>query len=133
MEEPCLGTYGGPVSPDIVLGGFEGTAYQNASTLIITFVVNNYKDKSKLSKAMVWEKRFIEFMQDYVKDPRNGNLSISFSAERSVEDEINRESDTDIYTIVVSYLIMFAYITVALGRVDFKDCSRLLVSKPMYA
>ena len=51
MEEPCLGTYGGPVSPDIVLGGFEGTAYQNASTLIVTFVVYDYKDESKLSKG----------------------------------------------------------------------------------
>ena len=81
LEEPCLGTYGGPISPDIVLEGFEGTAYQNASTLIITFVVNNYQDKSKLSKAMAWEDAFIRFMRDYVEDPKNANLTISFGAD----------------------------------------------------
>ena len=81
LEEPCLGTYGGPVSPDIVLGGFEGTAYQNASTLIVTFVVYDYKDESKLSKAMAWEDAFIRFMRDYVEDSKNANLTISFSAD----------------------------------------------------
>ena len=127
LKEPCLSAYGGPINPNLVLGGFEGTAYQNASTLIITFVVNNHKDKTKLKKAMAWEKKFIEYMKDYTKNRENRNLTISFSAERAIQDELNRESATDIYTILVSYLIMFAYITVALGQVDCKDCSRLLV------
>ena len=113
--------------PDMVLDGFDGKAYQNATTLIITFVVNNHKDTTKLKKAMAWEKAFIEFMKDYTKDPKNENLTISFTAERAIQDELNRESATDIYTILVSYLIMFAYITVALGQLDCKDCSRLLV------
>lgn len=115
------------MGPNLAFGGFEGTAYQNASTLIITFVVKNHKNTTKLKKAMAWEKAFIEFMKDYTKDPKNGNLTISFTAERAIQDELNRESATDIYTILVSYLIMFAYITVALGQLDCKDCSRLLV------
>ena len=32
-------------------------------------------------------------------------------------DEINRESTTDIYTIAVSYLLMFLYITLFLGHI----------------
>ena len=108
------------------MGGFNGTAYENASTLIITFVVNNHKDKSKLTKALAWEKEFLKYMHDYVNDPQNDNLNISYSAERSIQDELDRESDTDIYTIIVSYLIMFLYVTVALGQ--YRDCSTILVS-----
>ena len=123
MKEPCLGAYGGPVAPNIALGGFNGTAYQNATTLIITFVVNNHKDKSKLGKALAWEKAFLEYMKSY----ENENLAISFSAERSIQDELDRESNTDIVTILVSYLIMFLYITVALGQ--FTDCNRIMVNR----
>ena len=37
--------------------------------------------------------------------------------QRSIVDEINRESTTDIYTIAVSYLLMFLYITLFLGHI----------------
>ena len=124
---PCLAEYGGPVDPNIALGGFNGTAYENATTLIITFVVNNYQDKSKLNKAMAWEKAFLEYMEKYVKERSNKDLIISFSAERAIQDELDRATNTDIITIFVSYMIMFLYITVALGQ--FKSCSRFLVSK----
>ena len=125
VQEPCLGEFGGPVSPNIVLGGFNGTAYQEATTLIITFIVNNHKDKSKLAKALAWEKAFIDFMKKYNSSQINSNLTISFSAERSIQDELDRESNTDIVTILVSYLIMFLYITVALGQ--FNGCERFMV------
>ena len=128
---PCLGAYGGPVNPNIALGGFDGTAYENASTLIITFVVNNHQNKSKVTKAMAWEKAFLDYMKEYVKNSSNKNLTISFSAERAIQDELNRESNTDIITIFVSYMIMFLYITVALGQ--FKSFSRILVSKEFFA
>ena len=131
LNEPCLGAYGGPVNPNIALGGFNRTAYENATTMIITFVVNNYQDKSKLKKAMAWEKAFLEYMKEYVQNSSNRNLTISFSAERAIQDELERESDTDIITIFVSYMIMFLYITVALGQ--FKSCSRILVSKEFFA
>ena len=41
-------------------------------------------------------------------------------------DELERESKSDVLTIAVSYLIMFAYITIALGQVN--SCSHLFVS-----
>lgn len=62
-----------------------------------------------------------------MKDYENPNLTISFSAERSIEDEINRESNSDISTIVVSYVIMFVYISLALGHIQ--SFRRLLVSR----
>uniref|UniRef100_A0AAY5EZC2 SSD domain-containing protein n=1 Tax=Electrophorus electricus TaxID=8005 RepID=A0AAY5EZC2_ELEEL len=114
FHDPCMGTFGGPVFPWLVLGGYEGTAYSNATALVITFPVNNYlKDTDKLGKARAWEKEFVEFLKNY----SNPNITVAFNSERSIEDEIDRESNSDISTIVVSYAIMFIYVSVALGRI----------------
>ena len=54
------------------------------------------------------------------------NLSIAFTSERSIQDEISRSSEADVVTILLSYCLMFAYIAVGLGQ--FKSVSRILVS-----
>lgn len=60
-----------------------------------------------------------------MKNYDNPNLTISFSAERSIEDEINRESNSDVHTVVISYAVMFVYISIALGHI--KSVARVLV------
>lgn len=60
-----------------------------------------------------------------MKSYNNPNLTVAFSAERSIEDEIDRESNSDISTIVISYAIMFIYISLALGHIH--SFRRLLV------
>lgn len=60
---PCLGEYGGPILPFTALGGFlngsqilgENPPYKDASTLVISLVVNNFYDKEKVEKAKAWE------------------------------------------------------------------------------
>uniref|UniRef100_A0AAY4BYF5 SSD domain-containing protein n=1 Tax=Denticeps clupeoides TaxID=299321 RepID=A0AAY4BYF5_9TELE len=122
LHDPCMGTFGGPVFPWLILGGYDATNYNNATALVITFPVNNYhNDTKKLGKALAWEKEFIDFVKNY----SNPNLTIAFSSERSIEDEINRESESDISTILVSYIIMFVYISLALGHIQ--SCRRVLV------
>uniref|UniRef100_A0A8D0Q6J2 SSD domain-containing protein n=1 Tax=Sus scrofa TaxID=9823 RepID=A0A8D0Q6J2_PIG len=122
LHDPCLGTFGGPVFPWLVLGGYDDQNYNNATALVITFPVNNYyNDTEKLQRAQAWESEFINFVKNY----KNPNLTISFMAERSIEDELNRESNSDLFTILISYAIMFLYISIALGHI--KSCSRLLV------
>ncbi|KAM9308837.1 NPC intracellular cholesterol transporter 1 [Gastrophryne carolinensis] len=122
LHDPCLGTFGGPIFPWLVLGGYDGENYNNATALVITFPVNNFhNDTEKINRARAWEKEFIRFLENY----NNPNLSIAFSAERSIEDEINRESSSDVSTVLVSYALMFAYISLALGQ--FVQWSRILV------
>jgi len=58
----------------------------------------------------------------------NLTLDVVFSAERSIEDEINRESGADVMTIITSYLIMFAYVAIALGKLGNCSLSGLLVN-----
>lgn len=78
LKESCLASFGGPVDPNFVLDGFNGTEYKNATTIIINFVVIDYTEKSKQAEVMVWEKAFKEYMRDYVQDASNRNLTITY-------------------------------------------------------
>ena len=55
----CLAPYGGPVEPGLALGGFEGSDYSQATGLSISFLVNNYHNKTLLQPAMEWELRLV--------------------------------------------------------------------------
>ena len=55
----CLAPYGGPVEPGVALGGFKGSDYDQATGLAITFMVNNYHNKTLLEPAMEWESRLV--------------------------------------------------------------------------
>lgn len=45
------------------------------------------------------------------------NFTVYYSAERSIQDELNRQSRSDILTIFISYTIMFLYVTLTLGHI----------------
>lgn len=109
--------------PEVALGGFPDRNYTAAEALIITFPVNNYNEVDKNGDAMKWEEQFLNFMHNYTRD--HPELVIAYKAERSIEDELDRQSQSDIVTVAVSYLIMFIYILLALG--DINHCSTVLV------
>ena len=46
------------------------------------------------------------------------NMDVAFNSERSIEDELDRETYGDIMTIAVSYIFMFIYITFSLGKIS---------------
>ncbi|XP_015437411.1 PREDICTED: Niemann-Pick C1 protein isoform X1 [Dufourea novaeangliae] len=128
----CLASYGGPIEPAIAVGGFlkpgedlHNPSYEKATAVILTLLVNNYHDKSKLVPAMEWEKSYIEFMKNWTATKKPAYMDMAFTSERSIEDELNRESQSDVLTILVSYVIMFAYIAISLGQM--KSCSRFLI------
>ena len=129
----CIASYGGPIDPAVAFGGFlkpgdnlaKSPSFENAQSVILTFLVNNQDNSSLLEPALEWEKQFVALMHNYTNSNRSKHLDIAFTSERSIEDELNRGSKSDISTILVSYLLMFAYITVSLGHVD--DCSRAMI------
>ncbi|XP_065352858.1 NPC intracellular cholesterol transporter 1 isoform X2 [Cloeon dipterum] len=125
----CLAKYGGPIEPAIALGGFETPEnappkYETAQALIITLLINNHYDQSKLEPAKKWEGKLIEYMQNWTATAPK-YIDVAFTTERSIEDELERGSKSDVSTIIVSYCIMFMYIALALGQM--KTCDRLLV------
>ncbi|CAL4059784.1 unnamed protein product, partial [Meganyctiphanes norvegica] len=130
IKDYCLGTYGGPVLPYTALGGFlpEGESlavnprYEESTALVIVIPLANYADPENLKPALAWEKEFLDFMKGY----SNPSMKISFNAERGIEDELIRESTNDVGTILISYLLMFAYIALALGNIA-SECERLFI------
>lgn len=45
-------------------------------------------------------------------------LEVAYSAERSIQDELERESVAELSTVAISYILMFVYISFALGSVN---------------
>ncbi|KAL7116492.1 hypothetical protein ACP275_03G008100 [Erythranthe tilingii] len=121
--ETCSSAFKAPLEPSTALGGFSGNNYLEASAFIVTYPVNNEIDKegNGTKRAVAWEKAFIQLAKDELLPlVQSRNLTLSFSSESSVEEELKRESTADAITILISYLVMFAYISLTLG-----DTSRL--------
>ncbi|XP_033115391.1 NPC intracellular cholesterol transporter 1-like [Anneissia japonica] len=123
---PCLSEFGGPSLPYVIVGGFNVTngteEYNTGQAHSLTFVVLNKKDEDEhYQMSLTWESAYLEYMKNY----KNENLTIAYYAERSIEDEIVRSSQADVVTIVVSYIVIFAYIALALG--EFSRCDRILI------
>ncbi|KAI3797062.1 hypothetical protein L1987_39752 [Smallanthus sonchifolius] len=117
-DENCLSAFKGPLEPSTALGGFSGNNYSEASAFIITYPVNNVIDKesNETKKAVAWEKAFIQLVEDeLVPMVESNNLTLSYSSESSIEEELKRESNADVITVLISYLVMFAYISLTLG------------------
>lgn len=114
----CMSAFKAPLDPSTALGGFSGNNYSEASAFIVTYPVNNAVDKkgNDSEKAVAWEKAFIQMAKDeFLQIVQSKNLTLSFSSESSIEEELKRESTTDAITILISYLVMFAYISLTLG------------------
>ncbi|KAJ1522993.1 hypothetical protein ONE63_002129 [Megalurothrips usitatus] len=127
-DPKCLAPYGGPAENLLVVGGFlddpDKTMIQ-ATALVINLVVTNHLDEKDNQLAMVWEKKLIEYLQRWQSEEMPDYMDLAFMTERSIEDEIQRVSETSAGTIVLSYGIMLVYVAVALGRVS--NWRRLLI------
>ncbi|XP_069318265.1 NPC1-like intracellular cholesterol transporter 1 isoform X4 [Eulemur rufifrons] len=121
----CMADYGAPVFPFLAVGGYEGEDYSEAEALIMTFSLNNYPaGDPRLAQAKLWEEAFLEEMRAF-QSRMAGKFQVTFMAERSLEDEINRTTAEDLPIFAVSYLVIFLYISLALG--SYSRCSRVLV------
>ncbi|KAF9923285.1 hypothetical protein FBU30_006646 [Linnemannia zychae] len=127
----CLPEFGQPLKPDLILGGFEGEEYLKAKAFIITYVIQNSINETVTDVAHDWELRYLEFMDDLVHNRIEGidteDLRISYSSESSLEIELNKSSNTDIRTVIISYLVMFLYASLALGRFQISSPRRMVI------
>lgn len=127
MNPKCFGKNDIPLPyPGVALGGFENDQYLEAKALIITVPVVNHNDPKENIPANLWEKEFLMLLENVTKTNKYNLLNLAYKAERSVEDELDRQSQSDIVTVAVSYLIMFIYILLALGDLD--KCSTILMT-----
>ena len=113
----CLPAFGQPISPDMILGGHESSEDVTESTAtIITWVVKNHeKGSPDVEKAMDWEQTMKETLLEIQEEATSKGFRLSFSTEISLEQELNKSTNTDAKIVVISYLIMFLYASFALG------------------
>ena len=124
-EISCLPLYMDPMKPQIALGGFEGTEYMDSLAFVTTFTFLNSLDEDEIQAATEWEKVFVDYMGKVAADPANSDLRITYLTESSIELELARGSTADLVTIAISYLVMFLYVSIALGK--FTSWRRIVV------
>ena len=146
ISKTCMSSGGIPIQPNWILGGFipenvtgfpENPSYEQSTAVTMNFIVNNFdphsddpEDVEGLEKAKAWEKVYIDFMKEWAaKEENTKYMDVAFTAERAIEDELNRETYMDVAIIALSYILMFAYITFSLGRIT--TLKRFMVSTKM--
>ncbi|CAH1141196.1 unnamed protein product [Phyllotreta striolata] len=113
----CLAPYGGPILPGLALGGAtKKNNYLDAVGVTLTILTANSVKKEDLKGTLAWEKNFIEFLRKWEDEEMPDFMDIAYSAERSIEDEIEDLSKSTVSTVAISYSVMFVYITLMLGK-----------------
>jgi Niemann-Pick C1 protein len=111
----CLPEFQQPLDPHLLFGGVNQSVL-DAQALVITWVVKNHaEDTPEVTRAMEFEnemKNYLKLVQD---DAKSRGLRLSFNTEASLEQELNKSTNTDAKIVVVSYIIMFLYASLALG------------------
>jgi Niemann-Pick C1 protein len=110
----CLSSFGSPIQPYMIVGSYSEEDYLGAGAVVITYVINNYikNNKEYITKAMAWEGQVLDLLKNY----SSPLINVYYTTERSIEDELERESKADIKIIAISYAMMFVYLTITLGK-----------------
>ena len=120
VEQPgsqvCLPAFQQPLRPEMILGGMKNDDALSAEALIVTWVVNNHVEGSDgEARAVDWEESFINLLQNASREAKERGLRLSYTAEASLEKELSQTTNTDANIVVVSYIVMFIYASLALG------------------
>ncbi|KAI0026170.1 patched family-domain-containing protein [Xylariomycetidae sp. FL0641] len=113
----CRPDFGQPVEPNMVLGGYKSLDdVTEAPAMTVTWVVNNYPEgSSELAHAKDWERSLKARLLQAQDEAADFGLRLSFSTEISLEEELNKSTNTDATIVAISYLVMFIYASIALG------------------
>ncbi|OBZ70169.1 Niemann-Pick type C-related protein 1 [Grifola frondosa] len=118
----CLPDFQQPLAPQLVLGAVpknedDSKRYLDAEAFVVTYVVSDSLDKEEQARAMEWERTLRDYLQQLSeRAPEEAGLEIAWSTGVSLEEEINKSTNTDVKIVVLSYLAMFFYISLTLGN-----------------
>ncbi|PPJ53633.1 hypothetical protein CBER1_00829 [Cercospora berteroae] len=114
----CLPEFQLPLPPERLLGGYNRSSEPatSASAIVTTWVVKNYNSGDPgLAKAEDWEQSTSRLFQDIQSEAKERGLRLSFNTEISLEQELNKNTNTDAKIVIISYIVMFIYASLALG------------------
>jgi Niemann-Pick C1 protein len=111
----CLPTFQQPLDPHLLFGGVNESVL-DAKALVVTWVVKNHAEGTpEIQRAMDFEDEMKNYLKLVAEDAKNRGLRLSFNTEISLQQELNKGTNTDAKIVVVSYIIMFLYASLALG------------------
>ena len=129
----CRPDFQAPIDKGLVLGGWQDSGdILQSSALIATWIVDNHPQGSKEDlRAQEWETALKDLLITLQSTASKRGLRLSFSTEISLEEELNKSTNTDLKIIVISYVVMFLYASIALGSATLS--SKSLLNNPANA
>jgi Niemann-Pick C1 protein len=113
----CLPDFQQPLLPKYILGGVPGINFLEAEALVVNIIVSDSLDPEVQGRAMEWERTLAEYLARLKeRAPSEAGLEVSYSTGISLEEEINKSTNMDVKIVVLSYLAMFFYVALTLGR-----------------
>lgn len=129
----CLPTFQQPLKKELLFGGYAHDDILTAEALVITLLVNNDNNKTsdQVTHSEQWEYLLRSYLLDLQKKAALRGLRVSFSTEISLEEELNKSTNSDVRIIVLSYLMMFIYASLALSNTvpSLSDASSFINTK----
>ena len=127
----CLPEFSQPLKRNLILSA-EDEAEEPADSraLVTTWVLSNGDENSDVEKrAIQWENGLQKLLKGAQSEASDRGLRMSFSTDISLEQELNKSTNTDAKIIVISYVVMFLYASIALGNTFSYGQSALIESK----
>lgn len=124
----CRPAFGQPIDPSMILGGYDDDDddddVANAQALTVTWVIKNPPEGSDARDMVIdWENKLRDRLLEVQDEAKQRGLRLSLNTEISLEQELNKSTNTDAKIVVISYLVMFIYACMALGT-PFKHIFR---------
>ncbi|KAL7788185.1 multidrug efflux transporter AcrB transmembrane domain-containing protein [Trichoderma ceciliae] len=111
----CRPAFGQPIEPAMILGGYDDDV-ADSQAMTVTWVVNNAPENSNaLLRAIDFENALRDRLLLAQEEAKSRGLRLSFTTEISLEQELNKSTNTDAKIVVISYIVMFIYACLALG------------------
>jgi Niemann-Pick C1 protein len=133
VEQPvaCLPPFKQPLKPSLILSAEkDGVEPLESNSMITTWVLKNgVKGSGAWAKGNDFEVALRNLMMQVQSEATERGLRLSFSTERSLEEELNKSTNTDAQIVVISYLVMFLYASLSLGSTFTFSRASLVSSK----
>ena len=99
----------------MVLGGYDDDVLE-AEAITVTWVVKNAQEGTgAIARAIDFENALRDRFLEVQEEAKQRGLRLSFNTEISLEQELNKTTNTDAKIVVISYIVMFIYACMALG------------------
>jgi Niemann-Pick C1 protein len=115
VEGTCLPDFGQPLDINLLVGPYNHSVF-DTQALVATWVVTNHEEGTpEVERSIAWEQSLKALMLDVQLEAKERGLRLSFNTESSLEQELNKSTNTDAKIVVISYILMFLYASIALG------------------